>query len=170
MASLFAIRLLLLLSITDKGRSCIKTCCSYILRLVISQADRIIVLVICFIVMFFYIINFEVAYCMDSLTEMSHTLQNKIAQVEYKIKYFQEQAQLAEQDFKNVIRDKEYYETAGAIADWQHNYDLSQTALRDTNTNLNSETRMLKILKARLESGFYDMPSKVMVAKRKFTD
>jgi len=47
---------------------------------------------------------------------------------------------------------------------------MVESALKDTNTNLNSENRMIKILKAKLESGDYDMTSKSTAAKRKFTD
>ena len=107
---------------------------------------------------------------MDTAPDMSLTLQNKIAQLEEKIKYFKEQAVVAERDFKEVLSTKTFYENMGAISEWQREYNMVESALKDTNTNLNSENRMIKILKAKLESGDYDMTSKSTAAKRKFTD
>ena len=47
---------------------------------------------------------------------------------------------------------------------------MVQSALKDSNTNLNSEKRMLNILKAKLESGNYDMTSTSSDVKRNNTD
>lgn len=107
---------------------------------------------------------------MDATTDMSLTLQHKIAILEEKIKYYQEQAAAADRDFKEVLSIKTSYENKGAIAEWQREYNLAESALKDTITNLNSEKRMINILKAKLESGDYDMTSKSTAAKRKSTD
>lgn len=49
-------------------------------------------------------------------------------------------------------------------------YDIAESALKDSHTNLNSERRMLNILKAKLESGDYDISGKSTVGKRKFSE
>jgi len=54
---------------------------------------------------------------MDTAPDMSLTLQNKIAQLEEKIKYFKEQAVVAERDFKEVLSTKTFYENMGAISE-----------------------------------------------------
>jgi len=162
--------LLWLVYITDIARSSIETCYCYILRLVILHNKKIINLFIFFTVIYCHLHFSEVVHCMDSMTDPSLPLKNKIAQVEYKIEYFKEQAGVAEGDFKEVLYDKPYFESVDNMSGWEHNFRLVKTALRDTHTNLNSETRMLKILKAKLERGDYDMNLKYVVAKRKFSD
>ena len=164
-----AIRILFLLSITDISISSIQICYSYIVCWLVLH-HRKIQNVICFIFLCYFLIDSEVTYCMDTAPDMSLTLQNKIAQLEEKIKYFKEQAVVAERDFKEVLSTKTFYENMGAISEWQREYNMVESALKDTNTNLNSENRMIKILKAKLESGDYDMTSKSTAAKRKFTD
>jgi hypothetical protein len=54
--------------------------------------------------------------------------------------------------------------------EWQREYKIVESALKDTNVNLNSEKRMVNILKAKLENGDYDLVSKSTATKRKFTD
>jgi hypothetical protein len=54
---------------------------------------------------------------MDAATDMSLTLQHKIAILEEKIKYYQEQAAAADRDFKEVLNTKTSYENKGAIAE-----------------------------------------------------
>lgn len=165
-----AIRTLFLLSITDISRSSIQMYYSYILCWVILHYRKIQNVVICFIFVYSFLKNSEDVYCMDTATDMSLTLQNKIAQLEENLKYFKEQAVGAERDFKEVLSTKTYYENMGAISEWQREYNIVESALKDSNTNLNCENRMIKILKAKLESGDYDMTSKSTAAKRKFTD
>lgn len=107
---------------------------------------------------------------MDGLTEKSLELQNKISGIEEKIKYYQEQLLGSDMDFKEVLSRKTYHEQTGTMDEWQRQYKIVESALKDSNTNLNSEKRMLKILKAKLESGDYDMTSTSSAVKRKFTD
>jgi hypothetical protein len=54
--------------------------------------------------------------------------------------------------------------------EWQRQYRVAESALKDTNNNLTSEKRMLKILKTKLESGDYNMTNTSSAVKRKFTD
>lgn len=167
---LFAIyRLLLLLYIIGISRSSIQIAYSSILCWVMLH-NRKIEYVIYFVFVYYALKNSEVVYCMDPSTEMSLTLQDKITQLENKIKYYQEQAMAADRDFKEVLNTKTYYEAKGAMLEWQREYDIAESALKDTNTNLNSEIRMRNILKAKLESGDYDMTSKSTAAKRKSSD
>jgi len=112
----------------------------------------------------------EVVYTMDPFTEMSIKLQEKIAKLEANITYYQEQAIAADQDFKEVLNTKAYCESKGLMDEWQREYKIVESALKDTNVNLNSEKRMVNILKAKLENGDYDLVSKSTATKRKFTD
>jgi len=73
--------------------------------------------VIYFVSVYYALKSSEVVYCMDASTDMSLTLQHKIAQLEEKIKYYQEQSAAADRDFKEVLRTKTYYEDKGAIAE-----------------------------------------------------
>jgi len=107
---------------------------------------------------------------MDGVTEMSLRLHDKISGVEEKIKYQQEQLVAADRDFKEALSRKAFHEQNGTMDEWRRQYRLAQSALRDTNTNLNSEKRMLNILKAKLESGDYAMTSTSSAVKRKITD
>ena len=133
--------------------------------------DRKIMNVIIFLIYICYtLINAEVVYAMDTLTEMSLKLQEKIAKLEANITYYQEQAIAADQDFKEVLNTKAYCESKGLMDEWQREYKIVESALKDTNVNLNSEKRMVNILKAKLENGDYDLVSKSTATKRKFTD
>lgn len=121
-------------------------------------------------VYYFFKYSTDVIYCMDGLTEMSLKLQNKISGIEEKIKYYKEQLLGADRDFKEVLSRKAYHEQNGTMDEWQRQYHIVESALKDSNTNLQSEKRMLNILKAKLESGDYDMTSTSSAVKRKITD
>ena len=166
----FAIGKLFLLSIIGISRSSIQIDYSSILCWVMLHHRKIQYVVICFVSVYYALESSEFVCCMDASTDMSLTLQHKIALLEEKIKYYQEQAAAADRDFKTVLGAKTYYEDKGAIAEWQREYDIAESALKDTNTNLNSEVRMKNLLKAKLESGDYDMSSKSTATKRKYTD
>lgn len=161
----------ILLSITDICGSSIQLYYSYILCWVILHDRMIIGVIINFIGVYCNLkYNSEVVYCMNSATEMSLELQNKISVIEEKIKYFQEQAIAADRDFKEVLSTKASYEIKGAMPEWQREYQIAESALKDSNVNLQSEKRMLNLLKAKLERGDYAMTSTSTAAKRKFTD
>lgn len=159
-------RLLLLLSVIDISKSSIQIGYSYILWWVMLH-PRKIEYIIYFVFVYYAFKNSEIVYCMDPYTEMSLTLQDKITQLENKIIYCQEQAAAADRDLNEVLNTKKHYEDKGEILQWQREYDLAESAVKDTNTNLNSEIRMRNILKAKLESGDYDMTSKSTGGKRK---
>lgn len=113
-------------------------------------------------------IFYELDYCMDTTPEMS--LKLRIEEVEEKIKYFQEQSIAADMDFKEVLSTRAHHEANGTLDQWVREYSVVESALKDSNSNLNSETRMLNILKAKLNSGDYNMASTSTATKRKFTD
>lgn len=92
----------------------------------------------------------------------------KISAVEKNITYYQEQATAADTEFKDVLSAKTAYENNGHSAEWQRQREMAESALKDTNANLNSEKRMLKFLKSKLENGDFDMSSKSSTGKRKF--
>jgi hypothetical protein len=57
----------------------------------------------------------ELVYCMDPATDMSLKLQERISQIEERVKYFQEQAIGAERDFKEVLSAKAQHEKIGSM-------------------------------------------------------
>ena len=109
------------------------------------------------------------SFTMDEATEKSK-LQDKISKVESNIKYYEGQVMAANWDFREVLSTKTSHENNGTIAEWQREYNLVDSALKDSNTNLQSEKRMLNILKAKLETGDYAMSNTSTAAKRKFID
>lgn len=131
-----------------------------------------IITCVCYFMGVYYVFKYsmEIVYCMDGVTEMSLRLQDKISSIEEKIKYHHEQFSSADRDFKEVLTRKAYHEQNGTMHEWQRQYLIVESALKDSNTNLQSETRMLNILKAKLESGDYDMTSTSSAVKRKITD
>jgi len=125
----------------------------------------------CFMCVYYvFVYSAEVVHCTDGITEMAINLQSKISEVEGKIKYQQEQLVIADRQFKELLRLKPVYEQIGEMDAWERRKIDVESALKDSNTNLNSETRMLSILKGRLQSGNYMMTNTSCVVKRKFTD
>ena len=128
----------------------------------------IIYIVVTLLVIVYRELTSPLLYCMDSMTEASLALKAKISTVEQKVIYCQEQFEAANRDFNEVLNTKAYYEIRGNLAEWQREYEIVQSALKDTNVNLNSEKRMLNILKAKLESGNHSMMGESSSSKRKF--
>ena len=166
MAMFFAISTLFLLSNTDISRSSIQIYYSSISCWVILHHRKVLNVVTCFIFVYYTLKTSGVVYCMDATTDLSLTLQQKIAQLVDKINYYQEQVVAADRDFKETLSTKAYYESKGDIAEWQRQYIIVESALKDSNTNLNSEKRMLNILKAKLETGDFDLTSNSTAGKR----
>ena len=164
------IRILFLLYSIVINSSSIQILYSYILCLIMLHERKLTHVIVIFVNVCFFFWNTPVISCMDASIEMSLTLQHKIAQLEEKIQYFQEQVVAADMDFKEVLKTKAYYENKGAIAEWQRDYNIAESALKDTQTNLNSEIRMRNILKSKLESGDYSMTSKSTTDKRKASE
>ena len=158
--------------ITDKSRS--KGIQSYyisILCWVLLHNGNITTFILCFMGVYYtFKFSIDVIYCMDGATEMSIMLQDKISRVEEKIHYHQGQVIAANEDFNEHLSKKSLYENKGIIAYWQREYLLVESALKDSNTNLNSEIRMLDILKGKLESGDNAMTNTSTAGKRKITD
>jgi predicted nucleic acid-binding Zn-ribbon protein len=109
---------------------------------------------------------------MDGNTEMHLELKNKISKIERNIKYFEDQVIAADTDVKQILMTKNYHENNGTLDQWQREYHLVESSLKDSNTNLQSEIRMLNILKAKLEKGDYTMSmyNNPIAVKRKHTD
>lgn len=153
-------------SFTDIRRSIILTY-SYILCWIILNTRMITNVIYGLIFVYSVLINAgEVLYCMDPTTERFLALQNKISMLEQNISYYEEQAAAANRDVNEVLRAKTLCENNGKTAEWLREYAMAESALKDTNTNLNSEKRMLNILKAKFESGDYDL-TKPSTGKRK---
>ena len=94
---------------------------------------------------------------MDENTEERLMLIEKILKTEGNISYYKEQVRLYTIVFQNAITGGD----ARAIAE-------VRTGLVETQTNLNSEQRMLGILKNRLESGNFSLGTTSSLGKRAF--
>ena len=102
----------------------------------------------------------EPLYCMDDLTEGRNELLAKITKAEGKIEYFSEQAKETDLLFKEALRDN--------LPEVMKEERLE--AKRDSESNLNLERKVLRVLKARLDSGNFDssLATSSSLGKRNF--
>jgi len=82
-------------------------------------------------------------YCMDPFIEAQHELLRKISRVQGNIEYFSDQAKQTEELFKQALREN--------FPEEMRQERLN--AKRESETNLNIERKILKMLKNRLDSG-----------------
>jgi uncharacterized protein YdcH (DUF465 family) len=82
-------------------------------------------------------------YCMDSFIEAQNELLHRISRVEGNIEYFSDQAKQTDELFKQAIREN--------LPEDMRKERLN--AKRESETNLNIERKVLRILKSRLDSG-----------------
>lgn len=117
-----------------------------ILSIIISILAIYFFLDICGVFDFIYYNFFNLHYCTDIITESKNLLLEKIAKINANIQYFQEQSIEADKMFKDALRQ-------------QLNDDIKNdilTAKKESEINLNSEKKMLKILSERLEKGDFN--------------
>lgn len=97
---------------------------------------------------------------MDDLTEGRNELLAKITKAEGKIEYFSEQAKETDLLFKEALRDN--------LPEVMKEERLE--AKRDSESNLNLERKVLRVLKARLDSGNFDssLATSSSLGKRNF--
>lgn len=110
--------------------------------------------------------NFYV-YCMDDITEQRNYLLSRISNIKDKCDYFKEQQIAIDKAMKHLISIR------STMSEEQYNASFAEIkqCLTETNTNLNSETRMLNILNRKLESNDFNLdPYKSVVKKRSFSD
>lgn len=94
---------------------------------------------------------------MDENTEARLTLLQKIASSQNSIEYYRSQIAACTQALNQSI----------SIND-QETINQVTTALKETQSNLNSEQRMLNILNSRLQSGNYNLGVSSSLGKRAF--
>jgi len=106
---------------------------------------------------------------MDAKTEMTLALQDKISKLQERVVDFQEQVEAAQSGLDTILREKAWYEYNGQTDEWVNQYSELQKALYENNTNVNSDNRMIDMLKKKLANGECDMPStsKFSATKRK---
>jgi hypothetical protein len=105
-----------------------------------------------------------------SITEDRSMLEQKIRKVQEKVQYFSEQLEAANQDLYEVEHKKPLYLANGKEEEWKKEYLETLSAIKDTKTNLSSESRMQSILQKRLEDGYYSTSDTSATTKRRFSD
>lgn len=109
----------------------------------------------------------EVVYAMDP--ETSEFL-SKISKVQSNVEYYTDQVKLANQEFKAILSDINKTDPSNTRALEVLNMEKEGAieAMKDSNANLASEKRMLKILQAKKDAGDFTLPtSSSTVTKRK---
>ena len=110
--------------------------------------NKYVMYIIIFILLFFLHFYFlsEFHYCADAINEARDALLAKISAMEDNVKYFSEQAKETDLLYKESLR-----------------YNLPEDikaerllAKKETETNLNVERKVLRILKNRLSNGDFD--------------
>ena len=119
----------------------------YSLILILSIALLIVIVLVLIAWLLFLLCSllFDPIYCAD-LLEARDALLAKIAKVEAKIEHYQEDAKLMDDLFKEALRDN--------LPD-----DMKEERLKEkraSERNLNTERKVLRTLKERLDSGNYD--------------
>ena len=137
---------------------------SLYLKKVINVVYYIISVIIILAILYFtyklFICN-NVLYCMDENSEEYLRLLEKIDKTKNNITYFKEQIKGCTDMFKQAIDGKD-----------NQNIDDIKKILKETQTNLNSEEKMLNILNNKLQSGDYSLEVKTSssLGKRSFND
>ena len=101
-------------------------------------------------------------YCMDASSELLAS----ISRVERKIAYFNDQMIALDFQFKRILSLKDKI----PIEEYTKQHDEAITGLRETRTNLNSENRMLSILKNKLDNNDFTFKQTSSAQKRPFSD
>ena len=104
---------------------------------------------------------------MDPTTDGFLALYNKLHSLEKTISYWEQQAEAANMELEELLKEKTLYENNGKTDEWQREYAMAESAVKDTNINLESEKRMLNIVKTKIENRDYDFSSKPSTGKRK---
>lgn len=85
-------------------------------------------------------------YCMDSSIELRLTLEEKIASMEGQANYFREQIKILDYEFRRAILNN----LPGDVR------DEILLGRKEFQTNLDTETKLIRKLKDRLSSGDFD--------------
>ena len=142
------------------GRDTISNVYSLIFMLIILLwIVSVLLFLSCILLPLLYMFS-EPLYCMDDLTEGRNELLAKITKAEGKIEYFSEQAKETDLLFKEALRDN--------LPEVMKEERLE--AKRDSESNLNLERKVLRVLKARLDSGNFDssLATSSSLGKRNF--
>jgi len=166
MVPYYLLRTLLFLSVSHINRTSIQTYyCSIICWVLLH--DKFFIRAVTFLAYIIYNIYVaEPGYCMDPFSDLS----TKIAKCEDNIKYFSDQSWACHLKFGETLSSRGSCVSNGQISQWEHDYAAAYSALADSKTNLDSEERMLNILKQKLHTNNNELPVKSIIGKRKNMD
>jgi len=105
-----------------------------------------------------------------SITGHRLSLEQRIRKVLDKVDYFSQQLEGAQLDLNGTMSRRRLYLESGREDEWYREYKEAMSAIKDSDTNLASEHRMLNILQKKLANGDYSMSSTSATAKRGFND
>ena len=134
-------------------------------RTILYYAFRIcIVILLLLLVTILYCILFsDPVYAIDVSVEELHA---RISKVERNIVYFRDQIIGWNQEFQHLISIKNQI----SPAQFEQMHNEIQSGMADSNSNLNSERRMLSYLQNKLNSNDFDLSVGSSTGKRKFGD
>ena len=123
----------------------------------------ILLLFILFISLCIFLFS-DTFYCMDGQTE---DLLRQIAKKRDMCEYFQQQVWACNENINEITSKR------GSMnnADWERDFEYAKLAMRETETNLNMEKKILNSLEGKLRSGnYYELSDNSTVQKRKAGD
>lgn len=123
--------------------------------------------------LYFGFTSMTVSHAMEPDSSLYDTLLSKISEVKDKVTYFKEQTVFADQEFKTILSEMTKLDPEDLDSKHKLTKELENTrqSMKDCQTNLESEKRMLKILEAKKESGdFTAIASSPTVTKRPFSN
>jgi len=104
------------------------------------------------------------------ITDDRLKLQQKLAKVQGKLQYFDEQYHAARFDLHEIESKRDFYIARGEQQLWQTEHQNAVSALNDCSINATSELRMKEILETKLNNGDYSMSAVSDTTKRSFAD
>ena len=128
----------------------------------------VVIIIITFSIVVYIIFNANFyMYCMDDMTEQRNYLLNRINIIKDKSEYFKEQQIAIDKTMKHLISIKSSF----TQQQYEQRFAEIKQCLMETNTNLNSETRMLSILNCKLQNNDFNLETyKSVVQKRSLSD
>lgn len=124
---------------------------------------KVIFMIIMFITFIWLMIeDFTFLYCMDDRQELIQ----KIAKCKSDCEYYKQQLVGADLNFKEILKIKSQVNEE----QFTKLFVEAKSALDDSNTNLNSETRALSYYQNKLDKGDFSLETTSTVQKRKASD
>lgn len=143
---------------------------------VFSTIIQVILSLLLFLLMCTGLIDLDLIYstvthAMEPDNSSYNAFISKYNSVQDKVEYYTDQVRLANEDFKTALNNLNNLppNQTEARAELIRNIEDIRESMKDSQTNLSSEQRMLRILDARKEAGDYTVPSSSSTAtKRSF--